>query len=92
MTIRQVLDALVDEMEPDYARASTSVDETRAVATAALRSAYLLADALDALSLELADHGRSEVVPELAELRVEIAELRQRVELLTNSGRRRRRQ
>ena len=92
MTIREDLDALLDEMEPEYARASTSVDETRAVATAALRSAYLLADALDAVSLRLADPERIDLDQEVAELRVEVADLRLRLELITNSGRKRRRQ
>jgi len=92
MTIREDLDALLDGMEPEYARATTAVDETRAVATAALRSAYLLADALDALSFTLADPERNNVDQEVAELRVEVADLRLRIELMTNSGRKRRRQ
>ena len=92
MTIRRDLDALVDGMEPEYAGASTSVDETRAVATAALRSAYRLADALDGLPPRLADRGWNELGQELAELKVEMADLRQRVEVMANSGRKRRRQ
>jgi hypothetical protein len=92
MTIRQDLDALLDDMEPEYARALTPVDETRAVAAAALRSAYLLADALDALTEELADLEGDQLDRQVAELKVEIADLRLRVELISNSGRKRRRQ
>jgi hypothetical protein len=92
MTIREDLDALLDEMEPEYARAATSVDETRAVATAALRSAYLLADALDALPFGSTDPDTDDLDQEVAALRMEVADLRLRLELITNSGRRRRRQ
>lgn len=47
MTIRQDLDALVDSMEGEYAGATSPLEQTRAVAAAALSSAYLIADALD---------------------------------------------
>ena len=92
MTIRRDLDALLDEMEPEYARASLPVDETRMVAAAALRCAYLLADALDAVIQRLADSEGAGLDHELAELKTEIADLRLRVELETDSGRKRRRQ
>jgi hypothetical protein len=92
MTIRQDLDALVDTMEPESARAAAPVDETRTVAAAALRSAYLLADALDALSQELDDLEGDQLERQVAELKIDIADLRLRVELISNSGRKRRRQ
>ena len=90
VTSRRDLDALLDEMEPEYARATTPLDQTNAVATAALRCTYVLADALDATIAQAARLERSDLDLQFAELRAEIASLSERVELLMNGGRKRR--
>jgi hypothetical protein len=90
VTSRRDLDALLDEMEPEYARATTPLEQTNTVATAALRCAYLLADTLDATIARVGDLDRAELHQQLAELRAEIASLSERVELLMNGGRKRR--
>ena len=77
-------------MEPEYARATTPLQQTDAVATAALRCTYVLADALDAAAAQIAGLERSDLDQQLAELRAEVASLSARVELLMNGGRKRR--
>jgi hypothetical protein len=71
VTTRQDLDGLVDGMEPAYASAESPITEARAVAAAALSSAYLLADALDR---------------QIAELKAEVTDLRRQVETLRRTG------
>lgn len=90
MTSRRDLDVILDEMEPEYARATTPLEQTDAVATAALRCVYLLADTLDATVARIADGDRTDLDRQLSELRAEIASLSERVELLMNGGRKRR--
>lgn len=106
MTIRQDLDALVDSMEGEYAGATTPLEQTRAVAAAALSSAYLIADALDELidrvdDLERADQpDRVEsVVPvdpavlsrQLLALKEDVGDLQRKLEHLRNTTKRSRR-
>jgi vacuolar-type H+-ATPase subunit I/STV1 len=90
MTIRRDLDSLVDELEPEYADASNSAGQARVVATAALRSAFLLADALDALTQQVTDlNGTDHQL--VNELRTEIADLRLKIEHLRVTTKRTRR-
>ncbi len=97
MTIREDLDALVESMEFEYAAASTPLEQTRAVAAAALSSAYLIADALDDLlervpmvervpTVEPSDLGR-----QVVELKADVADLQRKLEHLKNTTKRARR-
>ncbi len=90
MTIRREVDTLVDDLEPEYTDASDSAGEARVVATAALRSAYLLADALDALTQQMSELDRTDHQL-VNELRTEIADLRLKIEHLRVTTKRTRR-
>jgi hypothetical protein len=103
MTIRQDLDALVDSMEGEYAGATSPLEQTRAVAAAALSSAYLIADALDELidrvdlmdRLELVDRVAAvdpvEVSRQLVALKEDVGDLQRKLEHLRNTTKRSRR-
>lgn len=90
MTIRRDLDSLVDELEPEYADAANSAGQARVVATATLRSTFLLADALDALTQQVTElDGTDHQL--VNELRTEIADLRLKIEHLRVTTKRTRR-
>jgi hypothetical protein len=91
MTIRQDLDALVDSMESDYAGASTPLEQTRAVAAAALSSAYLIADALDDLLDRVAAGEQTNLDQQVTELKADVADLQRKLEHLRNTTKRSRR-
>jgi hypothetical protein len=87
MTNRDDLDALVDGMEPDYADASTSIGQARVVAAAALNCAFQLADALDALTQQVADIDAAQS-QQMVNLMTEVSDLRRHVEQLADATRR----
>jgi hypothetical protein len=103
MTIRQDLDDLVDSMEGEYAGATSHLEQTRAVAAAALSSAYLIADALDELieRVDLMDRVErvDRVVPpdpvelnrQLLALKEDVGDLQRKLEHLRNTTKRSRR-
>ncbi len=90
MTIRREVDTLVDELEPEYTQATDPAGEARIVATAALRSAYVLADALDVLTQQMSNLDRTDHQL-VNELRTEIADLRLKIEHLKVTTKRTRR-
>ncbi len=91
MTIRQELDALVDSMESEYAGASTPLEQTRAVAAAALSSAYLIADALDEVLDRIAAIEPSDLGRQVTDLKADVADLQRKLEHLRNTTKRSRR-
>jgi hypothetical protein len=90
MTIRREVDTLVDDLESEYTDATDSAGEARVVATAALRSVYLLADALDALTQQMSELDRTDHQL-VNELRTEISDLRLKIEHLKVTTKRTRR-
>lgn len=91
MTIRDDLDALVESMESEYANAATPLDQTRAVAAAALSSAYLIADALDELVERVRAVDPSDLVRQVIDLKADVVDLQRTLEHLRSTTKRGRR-